>query len=303
MSTDTLTLTVSDIELMPTVEVRFCPVEVYRRSVFSGDYSQDVCEAAERLRHEWEADRRLYRQRQDAATALAQRLPILEAEAAEAEKLATATLPPLCDSMTLGELRRLIAGIAPTAKTSTPEELAYAICKLPAEPLRRQAAAAQARDQVNFTRRSAEQVLFETAAKPPANSEADRLRSLIVDVENRIAARQPILTADRQVQDQRHRIDDIMHGRVSIVDVNEWSRAHWAGPPAGDQVRRENRRLLQEAKAELSRLLALSKQRPAAEKANQADQGELARLQVDLQKAESETRQWQLRPENMAWCE
>ena len=173
--------------------------------------------------------------------------------------------------MTLRELRALIRSVSPNAKTGTPEHLAAAICLLPREPARRHWAAVAARDAVRFSREDCENLLLQTCGKAPANPTADRLRSSIKDVENRIRERQPILDSERQIAGWRQRIDGLTRGTISITDTAEWSRV-WAGPPSTvDQVNRENKRLLAEAKGELARLLALAKQRPAAERENAAD--------------------------------
>jgi hypothetical protein len=246
--------------------VLLSPHDAYRQSVFDGIYSQDICEAAAMTKAEWEGHRRWYQRRQDAARGLTERLPVLE-QAAAAEQAALGPILTLADSV-------------------------------------RQTQAAAARDRVTFTRQAAEEILLTTAATPPANPEADRLRSTILDLERRVHARREILGVERLIAEMRARIDGISTGRISIVDFAEWQARYLAGPPSlREQVVRENGRLLAEAKAELARLLNLVKQRPAAEQANAADQAELARLQRDLEAAESKTREWQLVPENMRWSE
>ena len=159
---------------------------------------------------------------------------------AAAEQAAATALPPLSDSMTLAELRALIRNVSPNALTGTPEQLANAIRLLPGEPRRKQAAAQAARDAVRFCRQDCEGVLFQTSGRAPANPEADRLRYAIRDIEQRILARQPIIDAERLVARTRERIADISAGRVSITQVSEWSRSHWAGAehPGANRQRR-----------------------------------------------------------------
>lgn len=279
------------------------PIDAYRQSVFDGTYLQDVCEQAEKTEPEWQRDRAIFKRRQDAARALTERLPKQVAAAEAAERAASTPLPTLADDMTVGQLREMIRSIAPRQDTKSYEGFAHGVCLLPGEPLRRKASASNSLCATRFAVQDAEGLLFQTAGKPPENPAADRLRSIIKDVENRIRERQPVLDAERQIAGQRQRIDGLTRGTISITDTAEWSRV-WAGPPSTvDQVNRENKRLLAEAKAELARLIALSKQKAAAERENAADRAALVDLQRDLAAAEAETRHWQLRPENMRWSD
>ena len=205
------------------------PVDSYRESVFQGTCHVSICEEAQRTTSEWEADRATYRRRQDAAQGL-ERLTKQEAAAAAAERSASNPLPALTDDLTVGQLRTMIRGIAPRQDTESYEGFARGICMLPGEPLRRRAAASNALTAVRFLRQDAENLLLQTAAKPPANPTADGLKSAIRDVELRIAGRQPAIDADKYVPLLRERVAGIQRGTISITQVGEWSRV-WAGQP------------------------------------------------------------------------
>lgn len=294
-------MSTATLEPEPAVGPAVNPVTAYRQTVLSGEYDLSTCESACRLASEWQADRRTYEARLAARESLDGRVLELEAAAKAAEAKAAAAVPQPMDSMTLADVRAIIREIVPGFRTDTWEGLAAGCRMLPEQPLQLQATAMRARTDASFTRQKAESLLFQTAAAMPRDSESDKLRHEIASIQTRIAGRQHVLDSDRLVMACRCAVHAVVTGEISVE--TEWRRLGFAGCPRGHQADEQNKRLLDNAKAELADAMTLAKGRKKAVAENERDEAELQRLNERLQAVEQQQRAWQMVPENLRWCE
>ena len=88
-------------------------IDLYRQSVYEGEYDPDVCFAASRIMREWQADRRTFEARQAAAKTLSDSLPKLQEAVRQADQAARAAQQAWPDTVTLADLRQALQSAAP----------------------------------------------------------------------------------------------------------------------------------------------------------------------------------------------
>lgn len=252
----------------------------YRQSVFDGTMDEAVLTAARRIPAEWEADRRTYEARVEAKRVLDEDVPRLEeaahfaAEALEAARgLATSPLP---DSTTIGQLREKLATLT-KVPTSTVADLSRAIQEAVADGPRRggigrlKSRLSEARQGALTAQQRAEQLLFQTAANPPADTTA-AIASRQQIVRRQISERQETLTAEAQAAEVQKQCERAAKGELVPVQVGL--------PPSTS-----NAGIYRFLRTKLDRLLDLASGRQTAEKQNAADEAELSNLQAQLEQA------------------
>lgn len=269
----------------------------YRQSVFDGTMPDEaVLVAARRIKAEWQRDRAVYLARNEAARALAEDCPRLQAAAeklaAELQGTQTEARSPVPDSTSIGELRAKILAVFPKARVGTYGELAAALgiftnTAMHGHLAKLKSKVRTAQEGVTTAKARAERVLFETAAVVTPDGD-EGLRRRIERLHTSIADKGQKIVTERQVADATSLCEQAAQGDVEPVAVGL--------PPATGRgmVFRHLRRQLDD-------LLDLATGRVSLEKQVAADQAELRDLESRLAAARAAQLERMTDPRNMRW--
>ncbi len=154
-----------------------------------------------------------------------------------------------------------------------------------------------ARGAVESARTRAEQTLYQTADDAGPDHASLSLQGQCEELQRRIAERLPVLQAsERHIQEQQTLCERIASGDISPPYV-------LGQTVTGDSKVAAIKRLYVSARERLNELYEMVAAKPSVEKANAADQAELARLQAKIGEANQAALLRLSKPENMKWCE
>lgn len=241
--------------------------EAVQRAVESGaTIAKELVFAAYRTAEICTVDFKMYRGRLQAQHALDVTVPDLEKKAAEAEKLAAASVPFEKRTMTFEQWELLRPRLAFSMKTD--EAIA----------------AQQARQAVSEARQAALQHLRETS-DPELSRQISELAATASSIRGTMTARQQgILNIEAAIAKQRELVDAIIRGD-DLVEI--------IGP-----VHKSRREENADARRKLDYLLDQAQQKPQAEIDQAADQQRLTEIAAEIGKLE----QARLDPRRMKWA-
>jgi hypothetical protein len=267
-------------------------VRAYRESILAGDdFDATIAFAASRIRREWEADARRHKARCEAARALAEVVPQLEAEVHKARQALQQAEAPIGDDVTVGRLRELIRPLAPKLPLATRPDLAQGLTVLAGEILSLRGKLMQAERQLSHVRDTNERVLLETTGVDVPGA-VKPILAQIDQVQQRMQARVPMLRASEAAEKQRAYVEGLASGAIS--------------PPAAKyetlgQRASKIKRLYLRQRRRLDSLFELAGHVPDAQAADARDREELAALQARAREVRADAIEKATRPENMKW--